>query len=43
MCRERKAHGVRLYVNVLNGGAKALYEKCGFCEDGQAFFMGKTV
>ena len=37
----RKAHGVRLYVNVENPGAKALYESCGYGIDGQAYFMEK--
>ena len=37
----RNAHGVRLYVNVENPGAKALYEICGYRQDGQAYFMEK--
>lgn len=34
--------GIRLYVNVNNPTAKGLYEKCGYTEDGQAYFMEKT-
>ena len=36
------ATGIRLYVNVNNPTAKGLYEKCGYVEDGQAYFMEKT-
>lgn len=36
-----QATGIRLYVNVLNDGAHALYASCGFQEDGQAWFMEK--
>lgn len=35
------AWGTRLYVNVDNPEAKALYESCGYREDGRAFFMEK--
>ena len=35
------AAGIRLYVNADNPAAMALYEKCGYQEDGQAYFMGK--
>ena len=35
------AKGIRLYVNVNNPTAKGLYEKCGYAEDGQAYFMEK--
>lgn len=35
------AAGIRLYVNVKNPVAKGLYEKCGYQEDGQAYFMEK--
>lgn len=38
---ELSAVGTRLYVNVNNPCAKALYEKCGFAESGTAFFMEK--
>lgn len=37
------ATGVRLYVNVENPAAKALYEKCGYTTDGTADFMEKAV
>ena len=36
-----EATGIRLYVNVNNPGAKALYEGCGYREDGRADFMEK--
>ena len=36
-----ESSGIRLYVNVNNPAARALYEKCGYHEDGQAYFMGK--
>ena len=35
------AVGVRLYVNVENPEAKALYETCGYQNEGQAIFMAK--
>ena len=35
------AVGVRLYVNVENPAAQALYERCGFRADGRAYFMEK--
>lgn len=38
---ELEAAGIRLYVNVDNPAAKKLYERCGYLEDGQAYFMGK--
>lgn len=38
---ELDATGLRLYVNVNNTNAKSLYERCGFHNDGQAFFMEK--
>ena len=38
---ELDATGSRLYVNVNNLNAKSLYEKCGFHNYGQAFFMEK--
>ena len=41
MAASRNAHGVRLYVNVENPGAKALYEGCGYHPSGQAYFMEK--
>lgn len=37
----RNAVGIRLYVNVENPGAKGLYERCGYREDGAAYFMEK--
>ena len=33
--------GIRLYVNSENPKAKMLYEKCGFSENGIAYFMEK--
>ena len=41
MKEEFSAHGVRLYVNVNNPAAKALYEKCGYGCEGTAEFMEK--
>ena len=41
MKTEFSAHGVRLYVNVTNPIAKALYEKCGYTCQGTAEFMEK--
>jgi len=38
---ELEATGIRLYVNVNNPTAKKLYERCGYLEDGQAYFMEK--
>ena len=35
------AVGVRLYVNVENPAAQTLYGRCGYREDGQAYFMEK--
>lgn len=37
----RQAVGIRLYVNVQNETAHALYNRCGYQEDGMAYFMGK--
>ena len=42
MKEELSAHGVRLYVNVNNPVAKALYEKCGYHYEGTAQFMEKV-
>lgn len=33
--------GIRLYVNTDNPSAKELYQKCGFSENGIAYFMEK--
>lgn len=33
--------GIRLYVNTDNPNAKELYQKCGFSENGIAYFMEK--
>ena len=41
MKTEFSAHGVRLYVNVTNPVAKALYKKCGYTCQGTAEFMEK--
>ncbi len=41
MKTEFSAHGVRLYVNVNNPVAKALYEKCGYTYENTAQFMEK--
>ena len=41
MKEEFSAIGVRLYVNVNNPAAKALYEKCGYRYEGTAEFMEK--
>ena len=41
MKEEFSAMGVRLYVNVNNPAAKALYEKCGYRYEGSAEFMEK--
>ncbi len=38
---ELEATGIRLYVNVNNPVAQKLYERCGYLEDGQAYFMEK--
>lgn len=38
---ELEASGIRLYVNVNNPAARRLYERCGYREDGQAYFMEK--
>ena len=38
---EWEATGSRLYVNVNNPTAQKLYERCGYQEDGQAYFMEK--
>ena len=38
---ELEATGLRLYVNADNISAKALYEKCGFREEGHTLFMEK--
>lgn len=38
---EWDAVGIRLYVNVNNPTAQKLYERCGYLEDGQAYFMEK--
>ena len=35
------ATGIRLYVNINNPTAKGLYERCGYVQDGQAYFMEK--
>ena len=40
---ELSAAGLRLYVNVINDVAHHLYDKCGYLEDGQAYFMEKPV
>lgn len=42
LCAELKATGIRLYVNVKNPVAKGLYERCGYEEDGQTYFMEKN-
>ena len=39
--KEWDANGIRLYVNVHNPTAQKLYERCGYQEDGQAYFMEK--
>ena len=41
MKEELSAVGVRLYVNINNPTAKALYEKCGYGYEGTAEFMEK--
>ena len=41
LCEQLGAHGQRLYVNVNNPAALALYEKMGFAKDGQAYWMQK--
>ena len=38
---ERKAHGIRLYVNINNSRAESLYALCGYREEGTARFMEK--
>lgn len=38
---ELGATGIRLYVNANNPTAKKRYERCGYPEDGQAYFMEK--
>ena len=38
---EWNATGIRLYVNVNNPTAQKLYERCGYRDDGQAYFMEK--
>ena len=37
------ATGIRLYVNVNNPTAQKLYERCGYIEDGKAYFMEKNL
>ena len=39
--KEWDATGIRLYVNVNNPTAQKLYERCGYMEAGQAYFMEK--
>ena len=41
LCEQLGAQGQRLYVNVNNPAALALYEKLGFSVDGQAHWMKK--
>lgn len=41
MRQEFHASGIRLYVNVCNPGARALYEACGYSCTGQADYMEK--
>lgn len=38
---ELEATGIRLYVNVNKTAAKKLYERCGYLEEGQAYYMEK--
>lgn len=43
LCRAYKVRGIRFGVNIKNPGGQALYEKCGYKANGQAYMMEKEL